>query len=799
MNLSYKWLQDYVKISVPAKEYAERMTMTGSKVEGYEQQGEDIENVLVGRILSLERHPDADKLLICSVDVDKEAPVQILTGATNLKVGDLVPAALSVSRLPGGVTIKTNKMRGIESYGMLCSIAELNLTINDCPYAVENGILVLPEEYGKSGDDIRQVLGLDDLVVEFEITPNRPDCLSMIGLARETAASFELPLTLPEPGVKSTDGNIADYLTVKIEAPDLCPRYSAAMAKDIVIKPSPTWLRDRLRSAGIRPINNIVDITNYVMLEYGQPMHAFDYSCIEQNSIIVRKSRDGEKTTTLDGQERTLAPNTLLITDPVKAIGIAGVMGGANSEITENTKMIVFESATFDGPTVRVASRKIGMRTEASGRFEKGLDCENTMPALLRACQLVEELGAGTIIGGVVDAYPSKKETRHIKLDPARINALIGTNVPESRMADILTSFGFTVKGDDVAVPSWRDDAEGIADLAEEVARIYGYDKIPSTTFDGPITKGGMTDVQIFERRAANACFATGFYEIKTLTFSGVKDFDMLALPAGDIRRKALPVANPLGEDQSLMRTTTLHAMLEALARNYNQRTPSARLFELATVYLPHMKDGQPDVEMLPEEKKILTLSMYGSGDFFALKGAVCAILDDLSVTGYSIRPCTSNPSYHPGRCGEIINAKGASMGYLGQLHPAVAANHDIETEVYCAEIDFNSMLAMRKGALTYKALPKYPAVTRDLALTCDEGIYVAQLEEVITSAGGSLLEAVELFDVYRGAQVPQGKKSVAFALSFRSLDHTLADTEIEEAMARILRKLESSLGASRR
>ncbi|MEA4920245.1 MAG: phenylalanine--tRNA ligase subunit beta [Clostridiaceae bacterium] len=800
MNMPYKWLNDYVKISASPKDYASRMTMTGSKIEGWESVGDEIENVLCGKVLSIEKHPDADKLVVCSVDVGKSEPVQIVTAAKNLTVGDLVPVALHPAKLPGGVTIKKTKMRGVESLGMFCSIAELNLTLHDCPYAISDGILVMPESYGKPGDDIRKVLGLDDVVFEFEITPNRPDCLSMIGLARETAASFGLSLSIPEPKIASAADDISNYLSVKIEAEDLCPRYTAAMAKDIVIKPSPKWMREYLRDAGIRPINNIVDITNFVMLEYGQPMHAFDYSCIEGNNIIVRESQKGEKIITLDGQTRELADHTLLITDPKKAIGIAGVMGGANSEITENTKMIVFESANFNGPTVRIASRKIGMRTEASGRFEKGLDCENTLPALLRACQLVEELGAGKIIGGIVDAYPHKKQIRRIKLDSARVNSFIGINIPKEEMVKSLISLGFTLEGDDILVPFWRDDVEGFADIAEEIARMYGYDKIVSTSFAGQITKGGLTPRQQFDRQLASGCFACGFNEAKTLTFISPKVFDQLMLPLDSPLRRAVLISNPLGEDQSLMRTTSIHSILDVMARNYNYRAPEARIFENATIFIPYLNEkGEADLSKLPEEKNILTMSLYGNGDFFSLKGAVTAVLDSSSISGYEYIPCKDNPCYHPGRCARIESADGRHMGYIGQIHPSIAKKYGIGTDVYMAELESQVLFELSDKDKSYHPLPKYPAITRDIAVTCDKSVYVLDLEKSIRKGAGKSLETLELFDVYEGAQVSLGKKSVAFALSFRSFDHTLTDTEIDSAMAKILKLLESECGATLR
>ncbi len=730
MNLPYLWLNDYVTIEKDPKTYAARMTMTGSKVEGWQNAADEIQNVVWGKILSIEKHPDADKLVICQVDVGDKT-TQIVTGATNLSVGDIVPACLHGARLPGGVVIKKAKMRGVESNGMLCSFAELGLTLHDLPYADPNGI-----------------------------TPNRPDCLSVIGLARETAASFELPLKLPQPPQRLAEGEIHNLLKVEIADPDLCPRYCAAMARNIKIAPSPKWMRDRLRAAGVRPINNIVDITNFVMLEYGQPMHAFDYRCIDDNAIVVRRAKAGETTATLDGQQRQLPEGALLITDPQKPIGVAGVMGGLNSEITENTQMIVFESATFDGPSIRATSRRLGLRTEASGRYEKGLDCENAMPALMRACQLVEQLGAGEVVTGVIDAYPVKKTPRSLPLEPEKIRRFLGADIAEEEMIRTLKSLQFGIEGQPghfiVSIPSWRDDVEGMADLAEEAARIYGYDKIEPTLFGGSVTQGGLNPYQRFELALSEACMAAGYNEAMSLSFQGVKDFDKILLPEDAPQRKAVQISNPLGEDQSLMRTTSLPAMLEICARNYNRRLPAGRFFELSKIYLPQQKDGQPDLTVLADERPILTMALYGNGDFFTLKGGLEAIFASLSIPSVEFLPCSENPSYHPGRSA-VLMAGEKKIGFVGQIHPAVLRNYGIGAE---------------------QSLP------------------VLYLEKTIRAAAGKTLERLELFDVYQGAQVGEGKKSVAFSLAFRSYDHTLTDQEADAALQKALIRLKEERGA---
>lgn len=801
MKLPYKWLKDFVDIGadeISPKEYAQRMTMSGSMIGSWEHPADSLENVVCGRILSLDKHPDSDHLWVCSVDIGQGEPVQIVTGAQNLKVGDLTPAALHESRLPNGAVIRSGKLRGVESNGMLCSMGELGLTVHDCPYGIEDGILVFEPDMAKPGDSISDVLDFDEYIFDFDILHNRPDCLSVIGLARETAVTFGKALMLPEPKILYTEGDIGSLLNVEIEAPELCPRYTAAMVKDIRIEPSPKWMRDRLRNAGVRPINNIVDITNYVMLEYGQPMHAFDYACIDDKKIVVRRARDGEETVTLDGQTRVLSPDTLVIADPCKCVGIAGVMGGANSEITEKTEMIVFESATFDPVSVRTTSRRMGMRTEASGRFEKGLDCENTMPALLRACQLVEELGAGTVIGNTVDVYPAPKQRRVLQLQPERICALLGADVPETFMTDALRALGFRVENRLIAVPSWRGDVEGVADLAEEVARLWGYDRIPTTLFAGRATLGGLTPLQQFRRKLADACFAAGYTEAKTLSFMSPKAPDRLRMTENDPRRKAVTILNPLGEDQSLLRTSPLPALLEVTARNLNYRTPEMRVFEQSTVYYPECaEDGTVLSAKQPNERHFLTLMMYG-GDFFDMKGVVEAILAECDIPTSHFAPCKDDPVYHPGRCA-VVCADNTEIGRIGQIHPQAADSWGIDAEVYAAELSIEALFPLRRTEKLYHPLPKYPAMTRDLALTCDECTYVGRMEDAIREAAGDALETLTVFDVYRGAQVGEGKKSVAFSMALRHPDRTLTDTEADEIVARILKQVERTCCATLR
>ncbi len=792
MNLSMNWLRDYVELDMEPRRFCEAMTMSGSKVESYRNTGDGIANVVAGRIRSVEKHPNADKLVVCSVDVGKEEPLTIVTGADNVFAGALVPVALHNSTLPGGKKITRGKLRGILSDGMLCSLGELGLAKGDFPYAAENGIFIM-EEKAALGQDIREVLGLDDTVVEFEITPNRPDCLSVLGLAREVAVTFGRTMRLPDTAVKGGAGKTSDFVRVDVQAPALCPRYMARAVKNVKIGPSPRWLRERLRAAGVRPISNIVDITNFVMLEYGQPMHAFDLRTLKGGEIHVRPAGEGETITTLDGTERRLCARDLVIADAEKPVAIAGVMGGEFSGIGADTSTIVFESALFDPACVRLTSKRLGLRTEASSRYEKGLDAQNTLPALERACRLAELLGAGEPCADAVDIDHSAKEPRKITLDDARIRALLGVNIPRAQMEDTLRRLEFKVEGDTVSVPSFRGDVEGTADLAEEVARIYGYDRIPCTMPGGAV-RGGLTPAQKFDKNVAGTLLALGFSEISTFSFISPKYYDKILLPADSPLRRSVTLRRPLGEDTSIMRTTMLPSMLETLALNFADRNLSARLYELGSVYLPGENGG------LPRESAQLALGAYGEGeDFYALKGDIeelCAAAG-IPARSLSFEPCSEYPSFHPGRCAKL-SADGALLGVLGEIHPHVQENYGIDARVFAALLDETALRTHAAGDRRYTPLPKFPATARDLAVTCGEDTPVMTLENAMRKAAGSLLETIELFDVYRGKQIAAGKKSVAFRLSMRAADRTLTDAEADATVARVLKEL-GSLGAELR
>ena len=896
MNLSRKWLNEFVKVDAPDKEFAEAMTLSGSKVEGTADLGAEIDRVVVGRVLSMERHPDSDHMWICQLDVGGEEPLQIVTGAWNIHEGDLVPVALHGSTLPGGKHIQRGKLRGMLSDGMMCGLDELGLDERDFPYAaitaaailgdykptdpakpsipadiqpgykifgpvaaaevkevgaagngrwrctlacggqdgptaavvttgcpnlhagdlvayntktgaictladlhaeqkefphcIPDGIFVLQEDC-KPGDDIKAVTGLDDHVVEFEITPNRPDCLSVIGLAREVSATFNAPLTLHEPAVRGGGPGVLTEL-LDVETPDaaLCPRYTARMVRNVKIAPSPKWMRERLRSMGVRPINNIVDITNYVMLEYGQPMHAFDYRYVKGGKIIVRRAAEGEKLTTLDGKEHTLNANHLVIADEGRAVGLAGIMGGLNSEIVADTADVVFESACFDGTCIRKGALALGMRTEASAKFEKGLDPMNTLPAVNRACELVELLGAGEVVDGVIDILNDVPQPTVLTLEPDKINALLGTGVPEDEMVRILKKLGFGVEGDRVAVPSWRGDVRRMADLAEEVARFHGYNNIPATLMRGQTTKGGYSADQKVENRLGEVCRACGYSEIITYSFISPSAYDKIGWPADEPLRESMRILNPLGEDTSIMRTTALPSMLEVLQRNYNYRNRDVKLYELGKVYLPGGADG------LAVEPKFLTLGGYGAGmDFFAVKGTVEAVLKAVRARDVSFYPCGDDPSYHPGRCAGV-RAGEQHIGVVGQIHPAVAANYGVDTELYCAELSVEALLAARGADPEYIPLPKYPPITRDIAVVCGEEVTVGALENAIRKGARGLLKEVSLFDVYRGKNLGEGKKSVAFNLVLRADDRSLTGEEADEDVKSVLETLEKECGA---
>ena len=893
MILSRNWLNEFVDLKdITDKEFNDEMTLSGSKVETIERPDENLKNVVVGKILEMKRHENSDHMWVLKIDVGQAEPVQIVTGAWNVHVGDYVPAALHGAHLPGGVKIEKGKLRGVESDGMLCSLKELGMTAeHDFPYAVitpaallndyhpidpakpsipadikpgdkvygpvvaarvlecaplgdgtfhtcldlgnatavpdtrcsnlhegdlvayntksdtictledlhaeqkefphciADGIFVLQEEDAEPGLNMAHILGFDDSIVEFEITPNRPDCLSVIGLAREASATFKRPLKLHTPEPHGCGGSIAEIVDIDIEDGDLCPRYTARMVKNVKIAPSPRWMRERLRNSGVRPINNIVDITNYVMLEYGQPMHAFDFSCVEGGHIIVRTAREGETIQTLDGNERKLTPNMLCICDEHKPVCVAGVMGGANSEIVGDTAMVLFESANFNGVSVRRTASALGMRTDASSRYEKGLDMMNTIKAVERACELVELLGCGEVVDGVMDVVAKEKAPTVVKLEPDKINALLGTELSEDLMREILVSLGFILNGDDIYVPSWRGDVEHYSDIAEEVARFYGYNKIPCTLMRGETTRGGFSEQQRFDRAIGGAVRALGYDEIITYSFISPTYYDKIRMPKDSPLRRSMKILNPLGEDTSIMRTTILPSMLEIIARNHSYRNKSARLYELGKIYLPR-EDG------LADEPKYLSLGAYGDGvDFFSFKGSIETLLHELRITDVKYVACTDNDSYHPGRCAKVYAGE-TYLGVFGQIHPLVAANYGMDTEVYTAELSFDAMYEKRGDIPVYQPLPKFPAVTRDIAVVCDEAVTVGALEESIRRGAKGLLKDVSLFDIYRGPGVAIGKKSVAFNLVLRADDRSLTGEEADEDVQSILAALKADHNA---
>ena len=796
MDLSRNWLRDYVDVAdIGDKEFSDAMTLSGSKVETYARADAEIKNVVVGKILTMTRHENSDHMWVCRIDVGRDAPIQIVTGAQNQKEGDLVPVALPGAVLPGGKTIEAGVLRGVESNGMCCSYQELGMTDRDWPHSVVDGLFVLntdPDlmaENPKPGDDITKTLHLDDTVVEFEITPNRPDCLSVIGLAREVAATFDREFHLDPPRVKTAGGNINDLAKIEIADGELCPRYTARLVKNVVIKPSPLWMRERLRAGGVRPINNIVDITNYVMLEYGQPMHAFDFSCVDGGHIIVRTAREGESIQTLDGKDHSLSPGMLCICDEHKPVCVAGVMGGANSEIVGDTAMVLFESANFNGPSVRRTATALGMRTDASSRYEKGLDPQNTIRAVERACELVAELGAGEVVDGVIDVLPSDLTVTSLPLEPEKINALLGTDISGDEMKRILKKLSFGLEGDLIRVPSWRGDVEHYSDIAEEVARFYGYNNIPETLLKGDTTCGGYTAVQKAENALGETCRALGYDEIITYSFISPADYDKIGWAENDPRRGSMKILNPLGEDRSVMRTSILPSMLEVLARNYNFRNDGVRLYELGKIYFPR-PDG------LADEPKMLALGAYGEGiGFYGLKGAAEALLNTLRVENVRFTACADNPSYHPGRCA-VLAVGDTEIGVLGQIHPRIAKNYGIDAEVYCAELKFDALFAFRGGTPVYTPLPRFPAATRDLSLVCPESVTVGALQGAIRERGGAYLESVRFVEVYRGAPILPGHKSVTFSLSLRAPDRTLTVEEADAVIAALLDGLKDAVGA---
>ena len=892
MILSRKWLNEFVDVSdISDREFDEAMTLSGSKVETVTALDESLKNVVVGKILSMEKHPDSDHMWICQIDVGQAEPTQIVTGAWNIHVGDLVPVAQHKSLLPNGTKIEKGKLRGVVSNGMLCSLKELSLTAeHDYPYAVitpaallndykpldpekpsipadikagdkvfgpvvcgkvlecetqsygqyhttldiggataspdtacsnlhagdlvayntktdsicmledlhaeqkefphciADGIFVLNEDV-KPGDDMAKVIGADDHVVEFEITPNRPDCLSVIGLAREASATFGRPLKLHTPEVKGCGGSIAELVDIDIEDGYLCPRYTARMVKNVKIQPSPAWMRERLRNSGVRPINNIVDITNYVMLEYGQPMHAFDFSCVEGNHIIVRTAREGETIQTLDGNQRKLTTSMLCICDENKPVCVAGVMGGANSEIVGDTAMVLFESANFNGTSVHRTAAALNMRTDASSRYEKGLDPMNTLKAVERACELVELLGAGEVVEGVMDVIAKDSNPVTVKLEPEKVNGLLGTDVSREEMVRILEALDFKVEGDTIHVPSWRSDVEHYSDIAEEVARFYGYNNIPDTLSNGLTARRGLTDIQQTENLLGSVCRAAGYDEIITYSFISPTYYDKIDLPKDSPLRDSLKILNPVGEDTSIMRTTTLPSMLEILTRNYNFRNKSAKLYELGRVYFKRA-DG------LADEPKVLTLGAYGDNmDFFTLKGAVEAVLKQLRIENVRFLADSENPSYHPGRCAKVFSGD-RLLGVLGQIHPHVAGNYGVDAELYAAELRFDALYESKGAQPVYQPLPKFPAVTRDIAVVCDKAVTVGELEDAIRKGAKGLLKDVALFDIYTGVGIAPGKKSVAFNLTLRADDRSLTAEEADADVKSILTALEQECGA---
>lgn len=797
MKTSFEWIKEMVPgLSCAPQEYMDAMTLTGSKVEGYENLDADLDRIVIGQIETIEKHPNADKLIVCQVNVGEET-LQIVTGAPNVKEGDKVPVVLDGGRVagdhegkktPGGVKIKKGKLRGVESCGMMCSIEELGSNRDMYPEAPENGIYIFGED-ATVGADAIEALGLRNTVFEYEITSNRVDCFSVIGLAREAAATFSKEFCPPAVTPTGNAEDVHDYIQVRVEAEDLCPRYTARVVKNIKLAPSPAWMQRRLAAHGIRPINNIVDITNYVMEEYGQPMHAYDLDTIEDAQIVVKRAKDGETFVTLDGQERKMDSSVLMICDGKKAIGIAGIMGGENSMITDDVHTMLFEAACFDGTNIRLSAKKVGLRTEASGKFEKGLDPNLAIDAMNRACQLVEELGAGEVVGGAVDVYGKPKEGRRIPFEPEKYNRLLGTEIGEEAMLSYFQrlGLGYDSQAREVLVPSWRQDLECDADLAEEVARFYGYDKIPTTLPSGEATTGKLSfkmRVEAVAREVAEFC---GFSQAMTYSFESPKVFDKLLIPEGSPWRQTVVIANPLGEDFSIMRTLPLNGIFTSLSTNYNRRNQNVRLYELGNIYLPK----QTPVTELPEERMQFTLGMYGEGDFYTMKGVVEEFLDKLGMNRERIYdPNGEKPFLHPGRQAKILY-DGEEIGYLGEAHPTVAANYDIKERVYVAVLDMPAIVEQASFDRKYQGIAKFPAVTRDLSMVMPKEILAGEVEKVFAEKGGQYLEGYALFDIYEGAQIKKGYKSLAYTLTFRAKDRTLEDADIQSGMSKVLKKLE--------
>ncbi|MCM1081932.1 MAG: phenylalanine--tRNA ligase subunit beta [Clostridium sp.] len=799
MNTPISWLKAYVPdLDVDINEFVDAMTLSGSHVEGYEKKDKNLEKIVVGRIEKIEKHPDADKLIVCQVNVGAET-IQIVTGAPNVKEGDLVPVVLDGGRVAGGhdgeplpeegIKIKKGKLRGIESFGMMCSIEELGSSRDLYPEAPEYGIYVFPEDAGVGpGDDAVTALGLNDAVVEFEITSNRVDCFSMIGMAREAAATFEKEFIPPVVTVKGSGGNVNDYISVEVQDSDLCTRYTARVVTDIKIGPSPKWMRERLAAQGIRSINNLVDITNYVMEEYGQPMHAYDLSTIAGNKIVVRRAKDGDSFTTLDGQERKMDKDVLMICDGEKEIGIAGIMGGENSMVTDDIKTLLFEAACFDGTNIRLSTKRIGLMTDAAAKFVKGLDPNLAIEAMNRACQLIEELGCGKVVDGVVDVYPNPVSEIELAFEPDKMNRLLGTAVPDEQMLQYFDRLGikYNKETNMLTIPTFRQDIKCMADLAEEVGRFYGYDKIPTTLPKGEATAGKKGYAERIEDEVRMICEGNGFSGAMCYSFESPKVFDKLLIPADDEARRAIEISNPLGEDFSIMRTIPLNGILTSIATNYNRRNKDTRLYELANVYIPK---SLPLTE-LPDEKMKLTMAMYGSGDFFDLKGVLEEMFEKLGFgKEVTFQPTGAHTFLHPGRQADIQKGK-LQIGYMGQLHPEAADNYGIKAEVYVAVINMDIVTMLSTFDRKYEGIAKFPAVTRDLSMVVDKSIFVGQIEAVIKKCGGKLLESLTLFDVYEGEQVAEGKKSVAYSMTFRAKDKTLEDAEVGKIIEMIIAEL---------
>ncbi|TCO73654.1 phenylalanine--tRNA ligase subunit beta [Marinisporobacter balticus] len=798
MFVPVEWLKQYVDIDgLDMDTLRDNMIMSGSNIETVEDLGERINKIVVGKILEIENHPDAKKLVVTQVDVGEEV-LQIVTGAENIKVGQYIPVILNGGRLPDGTKIKSGKLRGVLSNGMMCSGEELGIADKVLPiHQAKDGIYILDQAY-PLGTDIKEILGLNDHIIEFEITPNRPDCLSILGMARETSATFNIPLKAPQINVQEEVDMIADYAAIDIEDNELCNRYVARVIKDVEIKPSPQWMQNRLMKAGMRPINNIVDITNYVMLELGQPLHAFDLSTLEGNKIIVKRAKDRETFTTLDEVERKLDSSMLMIADSEKYVAIAGVMGGLNSEVTKETKTILLEAASFSANSVRATSKKLGLRSEASARFEKGIDPNIAIMAANRACQLIEELEVGKIVGGVMDLYPNRADEKVIEIRPKRMNDLLGTSLSNEEMIGILKRLEMKVipKEDKfmVNVPTFRLDITQEIDFVEEIARIYGFNNLGMTLPKGN-SQGAKTNGQIIEEITKINLNASGLNEIQTYSFISPKTFDMLCIPEDSFMRNVVKLINPLGEENSIMRTTLMGNMLEVLGRNYNRNVECAKAFEIGNTFIPK----SIPVEALPIEKKVLTLGMYGKEiDFYGLKGVVQKLFEKLGIEGYEYIPEKNHKSFHPGRCASIVYGN-HTLGVIGEVHPDVLENHDIDTRIYVGELDFNILLQITRLDKFYQELPKYPAITRDIAVVVKDEIYVKQIEDIARENGEKILESVKLFDVYKGKQIEEGYKSVAYSLVYRAKDRTLTDEEVTKVHENIVKVLEEKLGGSLR